>query len=144
MSTASPPSSSSGRTSLPALVSVTTLFFAWGFATSIIDTLVPMVRSVFSLSFTEAMLTQFAFFLAYGIVSLPAALLVGRLGYPRSIVLSLGIMILACLGMPLATSLGHYSLVLASLFVLACGITILQVSANPLCAHLGRPPYPGS
>lgn len=125
--------------SLPALASVTTLFFAWGFATSIIDTLVPMVRSVFSLSFTEAMLTQFAFFLAYGIVSLPAALLVGRLGYPRSIVLSLGIMILACLGMPLATSLGHYSLVLASLFVLACGITILQVSANPLCAHLGRP-----
>lgn len=138
MSTASPPSSSSGRTSLPALVSVTTLFFAWGFATSIIDTLVPMVRSVFSLSFTEAMLTQFAFFLAYGVVSLPAALLVGRLGYPRAIVLSLGIMILACLGMPLATSLGHYSLVLVSLFVLACGITILQVSANPLCAQLGR------
>lgn len=125
--------------SLPALASVTTLFFAWGFATSIIDTLVPMVRSVFSLSFTEAMLTQFAFFLAYGVVSLPAALLVGRLGYPRAIVLSLGIMILACLGMPLATSLGHYSLVLCSLFVLACGITILQVSANPLCAQLGRP-----
>ncbi|MDT8331268.1 hypothetical protein RQ831_09400 [Roseomonas gilardii] len=78
MSTASPLSSSSGRTSLPALVSVTTLLFAWGFVTSIIDTLVPMVRSVFSLSFTEAMLTQFAFFLAYGAVSLPAALLVGR------------------------------------------------------------------
>ncbi|MFC0410466.1 sugar MFS transporter [Roseomonas elaeocarpi] len=122
-----------------AILSVTTLFFAWGFATSIIDTLVPIVKSVFQLSYTEALLTQFAFFMAYGIVSLPAAALVSRLGFPRSIVLSIAVMILACLGMPLATQMNQYPLVLLSLFVLACGITALQVAANPLCALLGDP-----
>ena len=120
-----------------ALASVTTLFFAWGFVTSTIDALVPSVRSIFQLSYAEAMLTQFAYFLAYGLVSLPAAAIVARLGFARAIIVSLGIMVLGCLIIPLATLAGQYGLVLFALFVLAAGVTMLQVAANPLVAVLG-------
>jgi MFS transporter, FHS family, L-fucose permease len=130
--------SGSGRFN-PAFAAVTTLFFTWGFVTASIDPLVPSVRAVFSLSYTESMLTQFAFFLAYGLVSLPAALVLKRFGYARTILLSLGAMIAGCLLMPLATRTNSYWFVLAALFVIAGGITQLQVAANPLAALLGKP-----
>ncbi|HEX4533259.1 MAG TPA: sugar MFS transporter [Rhizomicrobium sp.] len=123
----------------PAFATVTTLFFVWGFVTASIDPLVPSVRAVFSLSYAESMLTQFAFFLAYGVVSLPAALVLEKLGYARTILLSLGAMIAGCLLMPLATHANSYWFVLGALFVIAAGITQLQVAANPLAALLGRP-----
>ena len=122
-----------------AFASVTTLFFVWGFVTASIDPLVPSVRAVFSLSYAESMLTEFAFFLAYGVVSLPAALVLEKLGYARTILLSLGAMIAGCLLMPLATHANTYWFVLASLFVIAAGIAQLQVAANPLATLLGRP-----
>ena len=118
-------------------ISVTTLFFAWGFITATIDPLIPSVRAIFSLCYTESMLTQFAFFMAYGVVSLPGAALVARIGYGRSIVLALAAMIVGCLVIPLATHLGTYELVLVALFIIASGITVLQVAANPLAAALG-------
>ncbi|PZU11083.1 glucose/galactose MFS transporter [Sphingomonas sp.] len=117
---------------------VTILFFVWGAVTSINDVMVPAVRSIFSLSVTEGLLTQFAFFLAYGIVSLPAAALVGRLGASRSITLALFTMVAGCLLMPVATAVRAYWIVLLALFVIASGITLLQVAANPLSAALGR------
>jgi MFS transporter, FHS family, L-fucose permease len=120
-----------------AFASVTTLFFAWGFITVSVDPLIASLKAIFELSWPEVMLTQFAFFMAYAIVSLPAALLVARLGYPRSIILALGIMIVGCLCVPLATHLDTFSVVLVALFVIASGITILQVAANPLAALLG-------
>jgi FHS family L-fucose permease-like MFS transporter len=123
----------------PAFASVTTLFFVWGFVTASIDPLVPSVRAIFSLSYAESMLTQFAFFLAYGIVSLPAALVLEKLGYARTILLSLAAMIAGCLLMPLATHANVYWFVLGPLFVIAAGITQLQVAANPLAALLGKP-----
>ena len=123
----------------PAFATVTTLFFMWGFVTATIDPLVPSVRSVFSLTYAESMLTQFAFFMAYGIVSLPAAFVLERLGYAWTIILSLGAMVLGCLLMPLATGASSYPFVLVALFVIAAGITQLQVAANPLAALLGRP-----
>jgi FHS family L-fucose permease-like MFS transporter len=116
---------------------VTSLFFAWGFVTATIDPLVPSVRAVFSLSYAESMLTQFAFFLAYGLVSLPAAGVVARLGYPKSIVTALCCMIAGCLIIPLATMTRLYVGVLAALFIIASGITLLQVAANPLAAASG-------
>lgn len=122
-----------------ALIAVTTLFFAWGFITSMIDPLIPSVRAIFSLTYAQSMLTQFAFFLAYGIVSLPAAALVGRLGYSRSVICALVAMLVGCLIVPLATKVDHYELVLLALFVIASGITVLQVAANPLAAALGTP-----
>jgi FHS family L-fucose permease-like MFS transporter len=125
------------RTPMAAFVSVTTLFFAWGFITSMIDPLIPSVRGIFSLSYAESMLTQFGFFMAYGIVSLPAAALVARVGYGEAILLALGAMVVGCLVMPLATHLKMYELVLVALFIIASGITVLQVAANPLAAGLG-------
>lgn len=120
-------------------VQVTLLFLLWGAVTSINDILVPAMRSIFSLGMTEALLTQFAFFLAYGVASLPAAGLVARMAPARSIILALGIMIVACCLMLLATRLFSYPVALTALFVLAAGITLLQVAANPLVASLGPP-----
>ena len=122
-----------------AFANVTTLFFAWGFVTATIDPLIPSVRSIFKLSFAESMLTQFAFFMAYGIVSLPAAAVVARLGYARSILAALATLMIGCLLMPLATALDRYAVVLVALFVIASGVTLLQVAANPLAAALGSP-----
>src|SRR5215475_4616435 len=86
-----------------ALVAVTTLFFAWGFITSMIDPLIPSVRAIFSLTYAQSMLPQFAFFLAYGVVSLPGAALVARLGYGRAVTWSLAAMLVGCLSIPFAT-----------------------------------------
>lgn len=125
------------RSSLIAFISVTTLFFAWGFITNLIDPLIPAVKEIFSLSYTEAFLTQFAFFIAYGIFSLPGGALVQRAGYTRSIQIALAAMVVACLVFPLATHVRQYGLVLVALFILGGGITVLQVAANPLAAALG-------
>ncbi|HWA91085.1 MAG TPA: sugar MFS transporter [Rhizomicrobium sp.] len=122
-----------------AFATVTTLFFMWGFVTATIDPLVPSVRSVFSLTYAESMLTQFAFFLAYGVVSLPAALVLEKLGYARTVIASLAAMLAGCVGMALAARAGSYPLVLCALFVIAAGITQLQVAGNPLAAMLGKP-----
>jgi len=141
-STSPAPPSGGGATAVrfnPAFATVTTLFFIWGFATASIDPLVPSVRAVFSLSYAEAMLTQFAWFLAYGVVSIPAAFVLERVGYARTILLSLAAMVVGCLLMPIATHFDAYPFVLVALFVIAAGITQLQVAANPLAALLGRP-----
>jgi len=122
-----------------AFIAVTTLFFAWGFITSMIDPLLPTVKAIFRLTYAETSLTQFFYFIAYGVVSVPGAALVARLGYGRSIMYALLTMIAGCLFMPVATSLQRYELVLVALFVIASGITVLQVAANPLVAVLGPP-----
>lgn len=122
-----------------AFASITTLFFAWGFITVTVDPLIATLKAIYKLGYAEVMLTQFAFFMAYGIVSLPAAALVARLGYPRSIVVALGIMLGGCLCIPVATHADTFEIVLVALFIIASGITILQVAANPLAALLGNP-----
>jgi FHS family L-fucose permease-like MFS transporter len=122
-----------------AFATVTCLFFAWGAVTSNNDPLIAALRAIYSLSYTEALLTQFAFFLAYGVVSLPAAALLDRFGHSRSIVVALGLMVCACLLVLVASSFRTYALVLVALFILAAGITALQVAANPLAAALGPP-----
>ena len=122
-----------------AFAAVTTLFFAWGFITSLIDPLVAAVKGIFTLSDLQAQLSAFAFFIAYGVVSFPAAVLLGRLRAVPTILLALAMMAVACLIMLGAAELAVYSLVLLGLFVLASGITILQVAANPLAAALGDP-----
>ena len=130
-------SSRSGNNLRAAFIAVTTLFFAWGFITAMIDPLIPSVRAIFNLSYTQSMLTQFAFFMSYGIVSLPGAALVARAGYGRSILIALVAMIVGCLVVPVATSVHRYELVLVALFIIGSGITVLQLAANPLAAVLG-------
>lgn len=122
-----------------AFASVTTLFFAWGFITASVDPLIAALKSIFQLSYAEVMLTQFAFFMAYGLVSLPGAALVARLGYLRSILVALAVMVVGCLWVPIATHAQAYALVLVALFIIASGITVLQVAANPLAARMGAP-----
>lgn len=122
-----------------AFAAVTTLFFAWGFITSNNDPLIVAVRAAFHLDYTEALFTQIVFFLAYGLLSLPAAWLTSRFGAVDMILGSLGVMALGCLLVVASTLLGHFLPILAALFVLAGGFTALQVAANPLAAELGPP-----
>lgn len=121
------------------LVALTLLFFVWGFITSLNDILIPHLKSVFSLNYTQAMLIQFCFFGAYFLVSMPASALITRIGYKRSIVVGLLISGVGCLLFYPAATTYQYSLFLGALFVLASGITVLQVAANPYVTLLGRP-----
>lgn len=124
---------------LLAFAAVTSLFFAWGFITSNNDPLIVALRAAFTLDYSEALLTQIVFFLAYGLLSLPAAWLSSRLGSVDTILGSVGLMACGCLAVVLSTRAGSFWIVLAALFVLAAGFTALQVSANPLAAELGPP-----
>jgi len=118
---------------------VIALFFAWGFLTVLNDTLVPKFKALFALDYTEVMLTQFSFFLAYLLVSLPAGLLLSRIGYVRAIVVGLVVMAFGCVLFAPAAMAGTYAGFLLALFIVASGITVLQVAANPLVALLGSP-----
>lgn len=120
-----------------ALISLTSLFFMWGFITCLNDILIPYLKTAFSLSYTKAMLVQFCFFGAYFIVSLPAGILVSKIGYKKGIVSGLTIASIGSLLFYPAAELGIYGLFLFALFVLASGITLLQVSANPYVSALG-------
>lgn len=122
-----------------AFAAVTTLFFTWGLITSLIDPLVAAVKHIFSLSNVEAQLSTSAFFIAYGLISLPGAVLVSRFKAVRAILVALLMMVLACLMILAASNADTYHGVLLGLFVLASGVTILQVAANPLAAALGPP-----
>lgn len=127
------PVAQAGRT----LYLVVFLFFAWGFATVLIDTLIPKLKGLFALTYAEVMLTQFSFFLSYFLFSMPAAVVLSRIGYSRSIALGLVVMAAGCLLFAPAASIGLYPVFLAALFVMAAGITMLQVAANPYVAILG-------
>lgn len=119
------------------LAVLTSLFFMWGLITSLNDILVPHLKGVFSLSYVQAALVQFSFFTAYFVVSLPAGRLVQAWGYQRGIVAGLCTAGAGCLLFyPAAASLS-YPAFLGALFVLAAGITVLQVAANPYVTRLG-------
>lgn len=120
-----------------ALSSLTSLFFMWGLITSLNDILIPRLKSAFDLNYTEAMLVQFCFFFAYFVVSIPAGKLVKSVGYKRGIVVGLIIAAVGCLGFYPSAEYHSYNLFLASLFILASGITVLQVAANPYVTVLG-------
>ncbi len=121
-----------------ALIIITMLFFMWGLLTSLNDVLIPHLKSVYTLSYVQAMLVQFCFFGAYFIVSIPAGMLIKRIGYQNGAVTGLIIAASGCaLFYPAAQS--GYALFLFAFFVLAAGITILQVAANPYVTVLGDP-----
>ncbi|WP_250458713.1 sugar MFS transporter [Microbulbifer litoralis] len=122
-----------------ALTALTVLFFMWGFLTCLNDILIPHLKAVFDLSYTQAMLIQFCFFGAYFTVSLPAGALVKRIGYQKGIVGGLLVASVGCLLFYPAADYHSYPLFLGALFVLASGITLLQVSANPYVTALGDP-----
>jgi MFS transporter, FHS family, L-fucose permease len=123
----------------PALTVLTTLFFIWGSLTSLNDVLIPFAQHVFTLNLAQSMLIQTAFFLAYFIISLPAAKIIDWIGYKRAIIVGLSTMVAACLLVYPAAKIPSFPFFLTALMVLAAGITVLQVAANPYVAVLGRP-----
>jgi FHS family L-fucose permease-like MFS transporter len=121
-----------------ALVVITILFFMWGLLTSLNDVLIPHLKAVYTLTYVQAMLVQFCFFGAYFLVSMPAGALIKRIGYQSGVVTGLAIAALGC-ALFYPASNGTYALFLIAFFVLAAGITILQVAANPYVTILGDP-----
>jgi len=122
-----------------ALVYITTLFFIWAFVTNLIDPLVANTKKVFTLTDAQAQLNQLAFFIAYGVMSIPAAFYLSRKGYASSIILGLLGIIAGCLIAFSTAFTNSFSTILFGLFVAASGITLLQVAANPLIASMGDP-----
>lgn len=122
-----------------ALSVLTSLFFMWGFITCLNDILIPHLKAVFTLNYTQAMLIQFCFFTAYFVMSLPSGYIVEKIGYKRGIVLGLIITGIGCLMFYPAADIRSYALFLTAFFVLASGITVLQVAANPYVTILGKP-----
>lgn len=113
------------------------LFFIFGGITSLNDIIIPKLKDLFTLNYTQAMLVQFCFFAAYAIVGIPGAQLVKRVGYMRGAVVGLLAMMVGCLLFIPASALATYPLFLFALFVLASGVVIVQVVANPLISLLG-------
>ncbi|MCJ2182780.1 sugar MFS transporter [Novosphingobium sp. 1949] len=123
----------------PALTLLASLFFMWGFITVINNTLLPHLKSVFDLSYTQTTLIESVWFIAYFFASIPSAKLIEWVGYKKSLVIGLLIMAAGALGMMLAASIPSYGVTLVMLFVIASGITLLQVAANPYVAVVGKP-----
>jgi FHS family L-fucose permease-like MFS transporter len=128
-----------GTNYLPALTVLTSLFFMWGFITCMNDILIPHLKAVFDLNYTEVMMIQFTFFTAYAIVSLPSGILVEKIGYKSGIILGLLVAGVGCVLFYPAAGYRSYGIFLFALFILASGITLLQVAANPYVAILGKP-----
>ena len=120
-------------------VFVFALFFIFGGITSLNDVIIPKLKELFTLSYAQAMLVQSAFFAAYFIVSIPAASIVRRVGYMRTAFIGLLTMTAGCLLFIPASSSGMFMTFLLAIFILAAGITIVQVVANPLISMLGAP-----
>ena len=118
---------------------VMALFFAFGFCTVLVDSIIPKLKATFALTYAEVMLTQFCFFGAYFLVSLPAAWLHARIGYLKGVAVGLLLMALGCLLFTPAANAGVYPGFLFALFILASGVTIVQVAANPLATGAGDP-----
>lgn len=119
------------------LAMVTTLFFMWGFLTSLNDILIPHLKTVFDLNYAKAFLIQVAFFTSYAVFSLPSGKLIDAVGYKKAMVSGLFTMGIGALLFIPAASVPSYPMFLTALIVLAGGMTILQVSANPYVAILG-------
>ena len=122
-----------------ALRVLASLFFIWGFITVINNTLLPHLRSVFELDYLQTTLIESVWFIAYFLASLPAAWLIERIGYRPALVTGLVVMAVGSLGMVPAAQLPSYGVTLVALFVIACGIALLQVAANPYVAVVGTP-----
>ncbi len=122
-----------------AFVLVVMLFFMWGFITVLVDSLIPRLKEIFDLNYSQAGLVQFAFFMAYGLLSIPAGFILARIGYKKGILLGLTTMGVGCLLFWPAASSRTFEVFLVGYFVLAGGMTILQVAANPYVSVLGEP-----
>ncbi len=131
------PVTDSRQSYTPALISLAVLYFMMGFITCLNDTLVPFFKKGFTLTYSQSSLVQFYFFLTYGVMSIPAGRIVMQTGYKKGMVLGFGIAAIGGLLFYPASVFHQYALFLAALFVVAIGIVLLQVAANPYITVLG-------
>jgi FHS family L-fucose permease-like MFS transporter len=122
-----------------ALYSLMILFFMMGFITCLNDILVPYLKKIFSLNYTQASLIQFCFFGAYAVMSVPSSIIVEKYGYKKGMILGFVGAAIGCLLFFPAVTLHSYGVFLGALFILATGVVLLQVAANPYVAVLGSP-----
>ena len=118
---------------------VLALFFVFGGITSLNDVIIPKLKELFDLNYMRAMLVQFCFFAAYAVIGIPGAQLVKKIGYMRGAVAGLVTMLAGCLLFIPASRTATYELFLFALFVLATGVVLVQIVANPLISALGPP-----
>ena len=118
-------------------IALTSLFFLWGFLTVLVDSLIPRIKELFTLNYFQAGLVQFAFFMAYFLLSIPSGFMLSKIGYKKGIILGLLTMALGCFLFYPAAAYRTFSIFLLAYFILASGMTILQVAANPFVAVLG-------
>lgn len=123
----------------PALVVLTTLFFMMGFITCMNDILIPHLKDIFELTYVQAMLIQFCFFTAYAIMSIPMGYFVGKIGYKNGVIGGFVLTAIGCLLFYPATGSHSYPTFLGALFILASGVTLLQVAGNPYVTLLSKP-----
>jgi FHS family L-fucose permease-like MFS transporter len=121
----------------PKLFALSAVYLIWGAIASLNDLLIPYLKEAFDLNFSGAMRIQLVFYMAYFVLSIPCGMLARRFGYRGGVLTGLGIAFLGCLSMIFASRAGSYAVVLGAVFVLASGITMLQVSANPYATSLG-------
>ena len=138
------PSSGHGSNTRVAMVVMSAIFFMWGFITVLNDVLIPHLKSLFTLNYAQVMLVQFTFFGAYFVMSLPSGKVVSHFGYRLSIITGLCVTGIGALLFIPAARLQSFPLFLFAFFVLASGITLLQVAANPYVSLLGSPQYASS
>jgi len=120
-------------------ITITSLFFLWGFLTVLVDSLIPRLKELFTLNYFQAGLVQFAFFMAYFLLSIPTGSILARIGYKKGIILGLLTMALGCFLFYPASTFRIFNIFLLAYFILAAGMTILQVAANPYVSVLGEP-----
>ncbi|MDP7071473.1 MAG: MFS transporter, partial [Candidatus Marinimicrobia bacterium] len=118
-------------------IALVSLFFLWGFITVLVDSLIPRIKELFTLTYFQAGLVQFAFFMAYFLLSIPAGSILAKIGYKNGIRLGLLTMALGCFLFYPAADFRQFNIFLMAYFILAGGMTILQVAANPFVAVLG-------
>jgi MFS transporter, FHS family, L-fucose permease len=137
-------SKSQSNTYRIAFVSLTFLFFMWGFMTVLNDILIPYLKNAFELTHTKAMLIQFAFFMSYFVGSLVYFIIsvlhgdpIIKIGYKKGIIIGLIISGVGALLFYPAAQFQLYGFFLSALFVMGLGFTLLQIAANPYVAILG-------
>ena len=121
------------------LVVLTTLFFMMGFITCMNDILIPHLKEIFDLTYVQAMLIQFCFFTAYAVMSIPMGMLVGKIGYKNGVIGGFLLTAAGCLLFYPAAGSHSYAVFLGALFILASGVTLLQVAGNPYVTLLAKP-----
>lgn len=121
------------------LLLITSLFFLWGFAHNLDPILIPHLKRSFTLTTVQATLVDSAVFIAYFIMALPAGFILKKYGYKAGIIIGLLLFAFGAYLFIPAANTQQYGFFLIALFIIACGLTILETAANPYISSLGDP-----